>query len=619
MDTASDHEILVNALLVHRSSTEQLPVQTVASSSLPETKQLDKGKVREEAQNVYQRQNKGCLHRSQLRQATSDVASSLGLTLPEYFTAILESPGGSTEDAEISLDAFVHFTECALQSAGRQSMHIGNLVDMRRTMVKAQSVFSDSFELLKPLGEGAYGKVLLCRDRKSNLERVVKIIEKANKSPEDIQTINREVEVLRNLNHPHIVRLYEALEDDQNFQLIFETCSGGELVKEMGKAENGGSSEMIACILQQILSAVTYCHEQSIVHQDLKLENVLLAEPFVPGATPHVVVADFGIADVFAGKAVEQKATVSGTPMYMAPERWYGTSTPRGDVWSVGIIAFVLLTGNFPWPEPQKTETPGKAPRWGSIKDSKARRLVKRMLCWNVAARPDAKDCLNHEWFGGQGMSGAAEPDANEDHSDKLEVSGDGLRAFCKRNEIERIASQICVWNLPHSALADVTKKFKEMDLDNDSRLTFHELEAGLESILGPDWRSLPEGQELCEALKVFEALDTDLSGSITWTEFAAGVVRLEDEQLEQTLYGCFQAFDADHSHCLERVELEGMLHLLHFGPNIGGKVDSRIAREIVSIGKSVDDMLTEMDQDNNGNIDFTEFKAYLKRQLDSV
>eukprot|EP00746_Dinoflagellata_sp_MGD_P148347 gnl/MRDRNA2_/MRDRNA2_80577_c0_seq1.p1 gnl/MRDRNA2_/MRDRNA2_80577_c0~~gnl/MRDRNA2_/MRDRNA2_80577_c0_seq1.p1 ORF type:complete len:671 (+),score=119.66 gnl/MRDRNA2_/MRDRNA2_80577_c0_seq1:86-2098(+) len=592
----------------------------VAPSAVKDTQELDIDHVRQEAERVYQAQVDGCLYRSRLSQAIAEVSSSLGITPPQHLIKVLEVPLEDAKDSEISLEAFLQFADGALRRSARRSMHASNLVTARRASRANVSVFNDSFELLKPLGEGSFGRVLLCRDRRSGVEQVVKIIDKGDKTASDIQSINFEIEVLKNLDHPNIVRLHEALEDNTVFQLVFEVCAGGELVEEVGKFTDVGSQEMIASIVKQILLAVAYCHGKNVLHNDLKLDNVLLAQPFVQGTIPHVLVADFGLAEVFRvlkelPDPEKEEVAVAGTPLYMAPERWYGIAVPGSDIWSVGVMAFALLTGNFPWAEPQNTETQQKVPSWSRIKDSQARRLVKMMLRWDVTCRPPAQECLNHVWLGGSGISDDLQPPVDENESEKLEVSKEALHVFCKRSEIERIAAQMCVWNLPHSSLAEVTRKFEEMDVNHDSQLTFNELQTGLLGLLGPDWMSLPQGKMLCEALDMFQALDTDLSGSITWSEFAAGVVRLSDETLEKTLWQCFQAFDVDQSHYLERQELEGMLQLLHFG-SVGDDIDQKIAQEIVSIGKSVDDMWTEMDQDCDGKIDFVEFKGYLQRQL---
>ena len=173
----------------------------------------------------------------------------------------------------------------------------------------------DSYRIGNKLGDGAFGSVRKITHRVTGELRAVKTIHKKSlRSDEELETLFNEVSVLRNLDHPNILKLYEFYQDEKNFYLITELCNGGELFDRI--ISHGSFSEaMAANYMKQILSVVLYCHERHISHRDLKPENFLLD---TSAEDANLKVIDFGTAQFFTpGNPMTAKF---GTPYYIAPE-----------------------------------------------------------------------------------------------------------------------------------------------------------------------------------------------------------------------------------------------------------------------------------------------------------
>ncbi|XP_010863940.2 MAP/microtubule affinity-regulating kinase 4 isoform X2 [Esox lucius] len=199
-----------------------------------------------------------------------------------------------------------------------------------------------NYRLLKTIGKGNFAKVKLARHILTGKEVAIKIIDKTQLNPTSLQKLFREVRIMKGLNHPNIVQLFEVIETDKTLYLIMEYASGGEVFDYL--VSHGRMKEIEArAKFRQIVSAVHYCHMKNIVHRDLKAENLLL------DADANIKIADFGFSNEFTlGNKLD---TFCGSPPYAAPELFQGKKYdgPEVDVWSLGVILYTLVSGSLPF------------------------------------------------------------------------------------------------------------------------------------------------------------------------------------------------------------------------------------------------------------------------------
>ncbi|XP_017347782.2 serine/threonine-protein kinase MARK2 isoform X13 [Ictalurus punctatus] len=198
------------------------------------------------------------------------------------------------------------------------------------------------YRLLKTIGKGNFAKVKLARHVLTGKEVAVKIIDKTQLNSSSLQKLFREVRIMKLLNHPNIVKLFEVIETEKTLYLVMEYASGGEVFDYL--VAHGRMKEKEArAKFRQIVSAVQYCHQKCIVHRDLKAENLLL------DADMNIKIADFGFSNEFTlGNKLD---TFCGSPPYAAPELFQGKKYdgPEVDVWSLGVILYTLVSGSLPF------------------------------------------------------------------------------------------------------------------------------------------------------------------------------------------------------------------------------------------------------------------------------
>nr|XP_027199848.1 calcium/calmodulin-dependent protein kinase type 1-like [Dermatophagoides pteronyssinus] len=265
----------------------------------------------------------------------------------------------------------------------------------------------DKYEIKDLLGTGAFSQVYLAQNHNDPLQMVaIKCIDKkALKGKED--SLDNEIKVLRKLKHKNIVQLVETFEDRNKVYLVMELVTGGELFDRI--VEKGSYTEKDASLLiKQILEAVDYMHSQGVVHRDLKPENLLY---YSQSEDSKIMISDFGLSKMEESGVM---ATACGTPGYVAPEvlaqKPYGKSV---DVWSIGVIAYILLCGYPPFYDENdanlfaqilKGDFEFDSPYWDDISDS-AKDFIRHLICVDVSKRYTCKDALLHPWISGNTAS----------------------------------------------------------------------------------------------------------------------------------------------------------------------------------------------------------------------
>lgn len=268
-------------------------------------------------------------------------------------------------------------------------------------MVKGEGAIKEKYKITSCIGRGAYGEVRKCYNRETGALRAVKIINKKYLEEEEKAKLLNEVDVLRQMDHPNILKLYEFYEDKKYYYLVTEFCSGGELFDKISE-ELYFNERDAANILKQVFSAIYYCHSKKVVHRDLKPENLLLDKDT---ENPKIKIIDFGTSQMFdPAKKMNKKF---GTPYYIAPEVLNRAYNEKCDVWSCGVILYILLCGYPPFNGANDKQIidavlKGKytldEPEWDEVSDE-AKDLVRKLLTFDPEKRTSAADALQHPWF----------------------------------------------------------------------------------------------------------------------------------------------------------------------------------------------------------------------------
>jgi calcium-dependent protein kinase len=218
-----------------------------------------------------------------------------------------------------------------------------SIVIKKQTFIaKNESKLEDIYKLgKKKLGSGAFGVVIKCRHRVSKQDRACKTI--AKKKVKNVAQFQSEIAILQELDHPHILKLYEYFEDDNNYHVITELCTGGEMFDKIIEKEFYTEVEA-ASVFKQFMLGINYCHSKGIVHRDLKPENFLY-ETKEPDSDIKII--DFGLSKIFrpGQGGINKMTTKAGTPYYISPEVLNGSYDEKCDIWAAGCILYTLLCG----------------------------------------------------------------------------------------------------------------------------------------------------------------------------------------------------------------------------------------------------------------------------------
>jgi calcium-dependent protein kinase len=328
----------------------------------------------------------------------------------------------------------------------------------------------------KSLGSGSFGTVRQAVHKQTGQLRAVKILKK---SEQDEEKLFLEVDILAKLSHPNIMQIYEFYDDNTNFYIISEFCSGGELFDCI--SEKGIFTEKEASsILKQILSAICYSHQNNIVHRDLKPENILLDDKT---NNPIIKLIDWGGARYFIKN--KKMSKISGTPYYIAPEVLNETYDEKCDVWSAGVILYILLCGYPPFNGETDTEIMKAVKKgsfdyppeeWNTI-SKEAKDLVSKMLTYDPKQRYSALQCLAHLWF-----------KKFEQHIDSkiAQTAIKNMKQFKNSRKLQQVtASYIVNQLLTKDERNKLLQQFQQWDTNGDGVLSRDEIYEGYKALFG--------------------------------------------------------------------------------------------------------------------------------------
>ncbi|CAO2820251.1 unnamed protein product [Amaranthus hypochondriacus] len=440
----------------------------------------------------------------------------------------------------------------------------------------------ETFSLGRKLGQGQFGTTFLCIEKSTGKEFACKSIAKRKlTTSDDVEDVRREIQIMHHLaGHPNVINIIGAYEDAVAVHVVMDLCGGGELFDRI--IQRGHYTERKAAELTRlIVGVVEACHSLGVLHRDLKPENFLFVSHDEDSTLKTI---DFGLSAFF--KPGETFTDVVGSPYYVAPEvlrKFYGQEC---DVWSAGVIIYILLSGVPPfWDETEqgifeqvlKGDLDFASEPWPSISNG-AKDLVKRMLVRDPKKRLTAHEVLCHPWVQVDGL-------APDKPLDSAVISR--LKQFSAMNKLKKIAIRVIAENLSEEEIAGLKQMFKMIDADNSGHITLEELKKGLEKV----------GANLndSEIVGLMQAADVDNSGTIDYGEFLAAMLHLNKIQKEDHLFAAFSYFDKDGSGYITPDELQ-------------------LACEQFGLGDvHLDEIIREVDQDNDGRIDYSEFVAMMQ------
>jgi len=425
--------------------------------------------------------------------------------------------------------------------------------------------FSDEYDdsSAHVLGSGMSGSVFTAISRRTGLRHAIKTLNIEQMGVDGMAELRREISAMRRLDHPNIVRIFETYEDQEGGQIIMvlELCSGGELVnKLMAQPQNQGLSEHVAAkLLTKMLSALRHCHEHDVVHRDIKLDNFVYESA---EEDAELKLIDFGLSHVAAagrGSVEAMKGRV-GTLSYMAPEVLKRLPyTAACDMWSLGVVAFILLSGRRPFHSRERqekidrilhTEPNYNSSSWATVSDT-AKDFVMQLLVKEPTQRMGSADAMAHAFITSNKAASTGKELANPaaaiaHHAHVLR----SMQAFSGASMMHKVALELLAFATPSAQLDDTRQIFYALDTDGSGTISREEFDAAMAA--HPELNSA--------ALKtLFETLDFAKKGELGYNEFLAatlgGAQQLSSLD-EPTVRNVFQMLDRDSDGIVTRDDL---------------------------------------------------------------
>lgn len=435
------------------------------------------------------------------------------------------------------------------------------------------------------LGKGSQGEVRKALHIKTKEMRAVKIIDKDLLGKHNWKFIQNEIEILSSLDHPNIVKIYEYFETKQFFYIVMELIKGKPLFRQISKLR--GNEKVISKIIFELLLALNYLHKRRIVHLDLKSENILWCQG-------EIKIIDFGMSA--HSKKKKKMKKLLGTCAYVAPEVIQENYSIECDIWSAGVVLFVLLTGKLPFEGDNETEMfqnilnrkfKIRIQDLSSVSEH-AKDLTQAMMTFDPTQRPSAEVLLRHEFFKSNSDN---EKCLSQDKSFAIQEVVEVINRLPNYKICSKLQERVFFYFLNnmvgHTELKAVRATFKYLDINGDGVLSFSELSFGLSQI----HKNLNDQQ----LDKLFDLIDVNSDGTISYTEFAAAALDksiLKDSQRAKSLFKIIQKKQDSGVGVDEFQELLGNLQ--------------NFSQSDISKG------LQKFDLNQDGKLDFQEFHSMM-------
>ena len=456
----------------------------------------------------------------------------------------------------------------------------------------------------KMLGSGAFGEVWLVHHKDLDRDFAMKIIKKRKNKSSDEKEILNEIEILKKLDHPKILKIVDFYSTLKKYYIITEYCPEGELFNEIikvGKFDEGQA----AFIINQILKAIVYCHKNNIIHRDIKPENLMITNREKNGCL-QVKLIDFGTAKIFEKGHQENKYV--GSSYYMAPEIIKRKYDEKCDLWSIGVILYILLTGRPPFDGNDDDEIlenvkKGVYDKWAypfPLLSAHAKDLIFKLLQYDPKKRLSAEQALDHPWF-----KTAEFKKKDKVNSIPIELARELINNMTKYRSDNMLKCAVIAYLVHHitntEECFEASKLFIKIDLNSDGRIEKHELVQGFEKYWGISKKEAKEKVDL-----IFANIDTDFNGYIEYEEFVRAAVNSSIFMSKNYLKFAFNYFDRDSSGDITFEEIKK-----RFTQNSKNNHNQKVDKELKKIFDSID-------INGDGSISFGEFCKMMKSIMQS-
>lgn len=404
---------------------------------------------------------------------------------------------------------------------------------------------NNDFELQELISSGGFGKVYAGKNKNNNEKVAIKCISKENNAGR-IEQVHTEIELLSSTDHPNIIRLFGVYEDITRFYLVMEYCSGGDLYKQIQHKKELNllyTEKDVARYMKQILRSLCYLHSRYICHRDVTPSNFLIIKS---RDKPKLKLIDFGLAQHLHKAKVSSE--IIGTARFMAPEAIEGEIHLASDIWSAGVIMYLLICGSYPFDGHDKatlfkkiqTDTlKFKQSMWNNV-STEAKTLLNKLLNKSPDQRISAIDALKDKWF--EKCKEGANPDINNPRL---------ISSFRKFNAKAPLKVEMLGWIAKHihtSKIDELTEIFYQLDVDNTGDISYHNFALALNKAgIKLKKKDLKE---------LFDRVNTSKDGSINFTEFISSMLFSSNLLTETIIRQTFCEFDADKDGFINQEEI---------------------------------------------------------------
>ncbi|CAK91222.1 unnamed protein product (macronuclear) [Paramecium tetraurelia] len=441
---------------------------------------------------------------------------------------------------------------------------------------------SQYYEIESTLGEGTFGRVSLVKQKSTNIFRAMKQLAKDKILASQRERMIQEVNILKDLDHPNIVNIFELYQDERYYYLITEYLSGGELFDRIQQRNNLNES-MAANYMKQILNAVNYCHHRNIVHRDLKPENILFDQR---GSDQILKIIDFGTAkQILSNTQLKQK---TGTPYFIAPEVIDQNYNSKCDVWSCGVILYIMMCGKPPFKGNNLEElyrnikngyVDFTGSEWYDVSQD-AKSFISKLLVVDPAKRMSAEQALKDTWI-------VSNKKVEKINAQNLE----NLSQFHNNSKLSSAILQlISTQIMTQKEKKELIKGFNAIDKNGDGKLSKDELIQC--------YMDLYQDEVKCHQIvnQIFQYSDVDCSGTIEYTEFIVAFSEVQNLMAQEKLQQAFKLFDKDGNGTISKGELQEVFGGLALNDN------------------QLDCVFSELDTNGDGVVTFQEFTQLLMK-----